>query len=87
MEVRSSIPVDVGGGVRKTITSRRGLVIEIDPMSALNDSILAICATISEYKCVQERLYLRIFACEGLQSHEEEVPDRLVPRKHNLVFP
>lgn len=54
MEVRSSIPVDVGGGVRKTITSRRGLVIEIDPMSALNDSILAICATISGYKCVQE---------------------------------
>lgn len=54
MEVRSSIPVDVGGGVRKTIMSRRGLVIEIDPMSALNNLILAICATISGYKCVQE---------------------------------
>lgn len=58
MEVRSSIPVDVGGGVRKTITSRRGLVIEIDPMSALNDSIVAICAAISGYKCVQEQILL-----------------------------
>lgn len=58
MEVRSSIPVDVGGGVRKAITSRRGLVIEIDPMSALNDSILAICATISGYNGVQEQTLL-----------------------------
>lgn len=58
MEARSSIPVDAGGGVRKTITSRRGLVIEIDPVSMLSNSSLAIRAATSANERVQAQALL-----------------------------